>query len=254
MTDLILQWYIFISKISYAFYGPINGWIDALQIPVLSALLFGLLGSLSPCQMTGNLSAASYAVQRPGEPGFIVQSGLFFTIGKMLAYAIFGTLAFALGSALEVKSLPFIIFYRKLLGPAFILAGLYFLGVLRLRFHLGGRIYQRLLSVGPKNGTLGAGFLGFAVSFSFCPTLFLLFFTWVIPLSLKSPGGVFFPIIFGLGTAAPLLIVAAVAAAGGSLAEGWTRNLGRWNIVFQRVAGMIFMLAGVHDTIVYNFI
>jgi hypothetical protein len=254
VRDLIGQWYILLSQVAYSLYGPINGWIDALQIPVLSAFLFGVLGSLSPCQMTGNLAAASYAAQRPGEPAFALQAGAFFTGGKMLAYALFGALAFALGSALEAKAVPFVILYRRLLGPVFLLAGLYFLGMFRLRFSVGGRLSQRLQGMHSGDGTIGAGFLGFAVSFSFCPTLFILFFGWVLPLSLKSGGGFAFPLIFGFGTAVPLLLAVGAIVAGRSLAAGWTQDLHRWNAVFQRLAGVIFLLAGAHDTVVYNFL
>ncbi|OGL63078.1 MAG: hypothetical protein A3J27_03920 [Candidatus Tectomicrobia bacterium RIFCSPLOWO2_12_FULL_69_37] len=254
MRDLIGQWYILLSQVAYSLYGPINSWIDALQIPVLSAFLFGVMGSLSPCQMTGNLTAASYAAQRPGEPTFALQAGAFFTGGKMLAYGLFGALAFALGSALEAKSVPIVILYRRLLGPAFILAGLYFLGAFRLRFQLGGGFAQRLQGMDAGNSAWGAGFLGFAVSFSFCPTLFLLFFGWVLPLSLKSGGGLAFPLIFGFGTAIPLLLSVGALVLGGSLVAGWTRSLPRWNAAFRRLAGGVFLLAGVHDAIVYNFI
>lgn len=254
MSDLIGQWYILLSQVAYSLYGPINGWIDALQIPVLSAFFFGVMGSLSPCQMTGNLTAASYAAQRPDEPAFALQAGAFFTGGKMLAYGLFGALSLALGSALEAKSIPFVIFYRKLLGPAFILAGLYFLGVFRLRLSVGGRVSQRLQGMHRGDGAWGAGFLGFAVSFSFCPTLFVLFFGWVLPLSLKSGGGFAFPLIFGFGTAVPLLIAVGTLTLGSSLAAGWAQSLPRWNTGFRRLAGVIFLLAGVHDAIVYNFI
>lgn len=254
MRDLIGQWYILLSQVTYSVYGPINGWIDALQIPVLSAFLFGVMGSLSPCQMTGNLTAASYAAQRPGEPAFALQAGALFTGGKMLAYALFGALALALGSALEAKSVPFVILYRRLLGPAFILAGLYFLGAFRLRFQFGGKLSQRLQGMIPGNGEWGAGFLGFAVSFSFCPTLFLLFFGWVLPLSLKSGGGFAFPLIFGFGTAVPLLIAVGTLTLGSSLAAGWMQSLPRWNAAFRKLAGGVFLLAGAHDAVVYNLI
>src|SRR3989338_9460087 len=112
MRDLIGQWYILLSQVAYSLYGPINSWIDALQVPVLSAFLFGVMGSLPPCQMTGNLTAASYAAQRPGEPAFALRAGAFFTGGKMLAYGLFGALAFALGSALEAKWVPIGLLYR----------------------------------------------------------------------------------------------------------------------------------------------
>lgn len=254
MRDLIGQWYILLSQVAYSVYGPVNGWIDTLQIPVLSAFLFGVLGSLSPCQMTGNLTAASYAALRPGEPAFALRAGAFFVGGKMLAYALFGVLALALGSALEARSVPFVIFYRRLLGPVFLLVGLYFVGAFRLRFNLGGELSRKLQGLHSGDGTVGAGFLGFAVSFSFCPTLFLLFFGWVLPLSLKSGGGFAFPLIFGLGTAVPLLLAVGVLTAGSGLAAGWMQSLPRWNTGFRRLAGGIFLLAGVHDTVVYNFI
>ncbi len=51
----------------------------------------------------------------------------------------------------------------------------------------------------------GAFVLGMAFALAFCPTLFLLFFGLLIPLTLASAGGLIFPALFALGTAAPLL-------------------------------------------------
>jgi hypothetical protein len=77
----------------------------------------------------------------------------------------------------------------------------------------------------------GSFYLGVAFSFAFCPTLFLLFFGFLVSLSASSQGGLFFPGIFAFGATPPLHILAVSAVVGsgglGNLAQR-LRRLDSW--------------------------
>lgn len=93
--------------------------------------------------------------------------------------------------------------------------------------------------------------MGILFSFAFCPTLFLLFFGLTIPLGLGSKAGLLVPGLFAVGTALPLLAYAGLMAAGSGIAGGYALRLSRGHSVVRRIAGVIFILAGVNDTLTY---
>ncbi len=93
--------------------------------------------------------------------------------------------------------------------------------------------------------------LGIAFSFAFCPTLFWLFFGLTLPLALRSHGGWAFPGLFAVGTTLPLLAVAAGVALGLGTTDSLAGSLTRVHRALRWAAGMLFMLGGLHDTIVY---
>jgi len=93
---------------------------------------------------------------------------------------------------------------------------------------------------------MGAGF-----AFAFCPTLFLLFFGLAIPLGFRSNVGLLVPGLFAVGTALPLLTYAGLLAAGSGLADRYVRRLSRGHSTVRRVAGVVFILAGINDTLTY---
>lgn len=42
------EYYVFLSRFTYALYEPVNALLDQINVPVISAVLLGLLGMTSP--------------------------------------------------------------------------------------------------------------------------------------------------------------------------------------------------------------
>jgi len=143
---------------------------------------------------------------------------------------------------------------RKLLGPLMVVVGLVMLGWLRLRTRFGQRLAARLAGRLPIAGIGGAFILGAVFSLAFCPTLFWLFFGLTIPLALQATAGWTFPGLFALGTVVPLLGAAAAVSAGFGVAEAVGGRAGRVQRIVGKVAGAVFIVAGVNDTLTYWFL
>ncbi|MGE5306642.1 MAG: cytochrome c biogenesis CcdA family protein [Alphaproteobacteria bacterium] len=250
IQEIMRQWYLLLSQASATLSLPLRGAVEQLPIPVFAVLLFGLIGAFSPCQLTTNLSAMAYVSRRPGERQ-IWSEALAYTSGKILVYTLFGGALIFLGYALEQSAIPIVIATRKIIGPLMIVMGLGFIGVLRLRGSIGGRLVQRLRIRIPQKGVARAFLLGAVFSFSFCPTLLWLFSGLMIPLALASNGGWMFPGVFAVGTALPLLIFAGLLVSGTGLGGKWTDQLKRHQRKVTGVSGAIFILAGVNDTLTY---
>ncbi|HSB68458.1 MAG TPA: sulfite exporter TauE/SafE family protein [Candidatus Methylomirabilis sp.] len=248
--ELVGQWYVLLSQLSATLSGPLGQLTDRVQFPLVNALLLGLIGTTAPCQLTTNLSAIAYISRgRRGRQPW--QEAVTYTLGKALVYTIMGGLIIGLGLQIQAAAVPVVVAARKLLGPIMLLIGLVFLGWLKVRMSVGQRLaeaFKRRLSSG---GPWGAFAMGVVFAFAFCPTLFLLFFGLTIPLGLGSSAGLLVPGLFAVGTALPLLLYAGLLAAGAEAAGAYARRLSRSHTTARKIAGGIFLLAGINDTVVY---
>jgi sulfite exporter TauE/SafE len=250
MTQLVLAWYAWLSQLAQGAILAIDGWIVAINVPMATAMLFGLIGATSPCQLTTNLGALAFSASQPERSGTLA-SALAYVSGKVMVYSVVGGLVILLGVQLQGLAVPVVVVARRLLGPLMLVVGLGMLGVIRLRGGTGLRWSQRLRGRLRVGGRAGAFLLGVAFSFAFCPTLFWLFFGLTVPLALGSAAGWSFPAHFALGTALPLLTVAALVSAGWSAADRIAGQMARFHRPVRWLAGAVFVLAGLHDTVVY---
>jgi len=251
LKDIILEWYVFLSKFYAAIADPMMNVSNSINVPILSAFLLGVLGTTAPCQLTTNATAIAYVSRRLTNPFQAARTALAYLLGKVLVYSLAGGLIVFLGTQAQALSIPVIVVVKKALGPLMVLVGLYMLGLFKLRISLGQGFSQWLEKRAQQQSTLGAFLLGVAFSFAFCPTLFLLFFSIVIPLSLSATGGWLFPAIFALGTTLPLLVFTSIFLFGSELAEFYVKKMKYLDRYVRRIAGVIFLLAGVNDTFLY---
>jgi cytochrome c-type biogenesis protein len=148
-------------------------------------------------------------------------------------------------------SIPVVQVARKILGPLMAFIGVGMLGLIRFKTTVGQGLAARLRERFAGRGVTGAYVLGVAFSFAFCPTLFWLFFGLTLPLALQSSGGWTFPGLFAVGSSLPLLVVTGVVAVGFDALEALTGQLRRIARPLRVAAGVLLVLAGVHDTLVY---
>lgn len=254
MTEAMTQWYLFLSQLSATLSQPFQTLAERVEAPVLSALLFGILGSTAPCQLTTNLSALAYVSKEVESPTAPIRAAGAYAVGKVVAYTAFGMLAWGVGSGLNAAAIPVIQTVRKALGPLMIVIGLALLGLLPRQPQVGQRLSAWLAARIPRRGAAGSFLLGFVFSLAFCPTLFWLFFGLTLPLALGSQVGWVFPGVFAAGTAVPLLVGVALVVCGSAMAEASLQRMSRLNRVLTPIAGVIFLLAGINDTLTYWWI
>ena len=125
------------------------------------------------------------------------------------------------------------------------------LGLIRLKTGMGQVLAVRLCKRLAGRGFIGAYALGLAFSLAFCPTLFWLFFGLTLPLALQHQDGWAFPGLFAVGSSLPLLVVTGFVAAGFGALEVFTRHLRQLTRPLRVLAGVLLVVAGAHDTLVY---
>jgi sulfite exporter TauE/SafE len=180
---------------------------------------------------------------------------LAFVLGKATVYLLLGGLIVLLGWQLDQVSrtaIPVVIFTRRALGPLLIVVGLLMLGILQSRLSVGNRLSSWLEEkVRGRSGVVPSYLLGAAFAFAFCPTLFWLFFGLTIPLALTSTGGIIFPGFFALSTALPVLGLAWLMTSGVVNMSQFIARFKAAEIWIQRAAGIIFLLVGFNEIVLY---
>jgi cytochrome c biogenesis protein CcdA len=224
--------------------------MDGYLLALGSAFWLGILTSISPCPLATNIAAISYIGKRVEHPGAVLLSGLMYTFGRLLTYVALGVLIVS-----SVLSIPEVAMFlqrnmNRALGPVLIIVGLLLLDLFNLRLP-GFAASEKVTSRIEKWGVWGAGLLGMLFALSFCPVSAALFFGSLIPLAVNHQSSVVMPIVYGIGTALPVVVFAALIALGAkwvgtafnrlSLFEKWTR----------RITALAFILVGIYYSLIY---
>ena len=104
-----------------------------------------------------------------------------------------------------------------------------------------------------RAGVWGAGILGLVFALAFCPVSAGLFFGGLVPLAVEQNSPLLLPLVYGIGTALPVIVFAALLAAGARrLGEALDRVqvFERWA---RRVTALVFIAVGIYETLRSTF-
>lgn len=217
-----------------------------------SAFWLGILTAISPCPMATNIAAISFIGRQVGSRRRVIQSGLLYTLGRTLAYVALG-FAVTAGALATADASRFLQKYmNEILGPVLILLGMVLLGWIGsgLSLNLAGAGVQQRAS---RGGARWSVMLGVLFALSFCPVSAGLFFGALIPLSIREGSRLLLPLIYGIGTALPVLVFAFLIAFSteyvGKLFDRLTQ-VEKW---VRAIAGALFILAGVYYCVTHVY-
>ena len=224
--------------------------MDGYWAGILSAVWLGILTSVSPCPLASNIAAVSFLSKKIAHPVLVFISGLAYTLGRMVSYAVLGWII--INSLLSVPQVAQFLqkYMGKALGPLLIVTGLLLLEIITL--HLPGialseKHHNKLV----ESGAPGAFLLGFIFALAFCPISAALFFGSLIPLALNSKAGALLPFLYGAGTGLPVLIFALAIALGVTSLSHWFNKITKLEYYMRKVTGAIFIVAGLYYISVY---
>ena len=109
-----------------------SGILGDVNIPVLSALLLGLITAISPCPLATNIAAIAYVSRRVKERRYAVITGALYTLGRMFSYSVIGVMIIVAG--LEIPGVATFLqdFGEQVLGPLLIVVGVIMLSINRM--------------------------------------------------------------------------------------------------------------------------
>ncbi len=240
----------------------------------LAAFYLGLLTSISPCPLATNIAAISYIGRKVEDSRLVINAGLLYTLGRCLLY-----LALAALLATTAMSIPAVsIFLQKymhlVLGPIFLLLGMFLVGLITITIG-GAMMSEGMQKRVDAMGIWGALPLGILFAVSFCPTSAAWFFGLLalvmgseagaitgvlakvgiaLPEASLPGGALILPLIYGIGTAVPVLLVAFLLAYSAK-SVGKTYNiLSKVEWWARMTTGWIFVLIGVWFSLKYVFL
>jgi cytochrome c-type biogenesis protein len=238
-----------------------------------AALYLGVLTSISPCPLATNIAAISYVGRKVGEPRWVVAAGLLYTLGRCIAY-----LALAVLLTTTAMSIPSVaLFLQKymymVLAPVFLVLGMFLVGL--ITFSGGGAMMsERMQKRVDAMGIWGSLLLGILFAIAFCPTSAAWFFG-LIALLLGSEAGaitgiltkigivlpiatlpgaiVVLPLVYGIGTAVPVLLVAFLLAYSAQSVGKAYNIISKVEWWARQTTGWVFILGGIYFSFRFIF-
>jgi cytochrome c biogenesis protein CcdA len=182
----------------------------------------------------------------------VLCSGILYGAGRSLTYIAISMIIMKLALNISALSNFLQTYINKFLGIILILIGMFLLDLFKMNlpsFTPSEKLSKRL----SQSGLAGTFFLGALFALAFCPVSAALFFGSLIPISLKVKSAVGLPLIYGLGSALPVLAFAVVIAAGSEYVGKFYQNLNRVEFYAKRITGVIFILVGIYYVLAYVF-
>ena len=230
--------------------GPwIQDIIATTNLPFLAAFLVGLLASIGPCPLATNVTAVSYMAQQFADRRAVVATGVLYTLGRAVAYGLVGLVVLVAGAQVGQLAGGLQNAADIGLGPLLILVGLVLLDVIRPNLTAGSGLLMQLQERVAQWRGIGAFFLGFLFALAFCPYSAALYFGILIPMAFGSAAGFTLPLLFGVGTGMPVLVLGVPLALGLERAAAGLNLLGRAELVVRKVAAWTFIGAGLFSLV-----
>jgi cytochrome c biogenesis protein CcdA len=232
---------------------------------ILAALYLGLLTSISPCPLATNIAAISYVARKVGNTRMLVNAGLLY-----LALAVLLTTT---ALSIPVVSIFLQKYMHLVLGPIFLLLGMFLVGLITISSG-GTMMSERMQKRVDAMGIWGALLLGVFFALSFCPTSAAWFFGLValimgseagaitgvlekvgiaLPQASLAGGSFILPLVYGVGTGVPVLVVAFLLAYSAK-SVGKTYNvLSKVEWWARMTTGWLFIVVGIWFSLTYVF-
>jgi len=224
----------------------LSAFSDSTGIPALSAFVLGLMATIGPCTMATNIAALAYVSRNLADRKYAVTTAALYTLGRMRTYTVLGAVIIFLGLSVPVVSLFLQDVGEKFLGPFLIAIGVLMLFIDKISFGSAG---NSLSSIGGKVaewGMIGGLPLGALFALAFCPYSAVLFFAVLIPLSLKSAGGITLPAFFAVGTGLPVLLFGMLLSFGVAGISKWVDAIARGEKILRIAIAVIFIGIGIY--------
>jgi len=224
--------------------------LENYNIPILSALVLGLMTSISPCPLATNITATAFISKNISNKKIVFLSGVLYSFGRAFSYTLIGLVLFFGASKFHIGR-----FFQqngeKFLGPLLIIIGLIMLNVIRLNFLGKSNFTEKLTEKLKGKGLLGSFLIGVIFALAFCPYSGALYFGMLIPMTISSVDGLYLPIVFALGTGLPVIIFTYLLAfAAGSLGLFYNK-IAKIEKVMRLIAGIVFVITGAYYILIF---
>lgn len=225
---------------------------SGLWAAALTALWAGVITSVSPCPLATNIAALTYISKHSGSHKLAVLAhGGLYALGRALAYIVIGFLL--VKSLLSAPSFSFFMqkYGNQALSPLLVLAGMYMLDMFGRGF-MGFNLFD-LSKFKAKRGAASSLAMGAVFALAFCPVSAALYFGLIIPLAAKNSAPFSLPLLYGIGTALPVIGLALALDLGIKKISIITGFAGKFEKYAKPGTAWVFIACGVYLGLKYIF-
>ncbi len=219
------------------------------QFPVFTALILGLMTSISPCPLATNISAICYISKDLNSRRKTFLNGILYILGRTISYTALGIVLiyFLKQGASIYKIQKFITTYGEMIiGPFLIIFGIIMLDIIKLKLSISTGLTRKMENKESKSSIWNSLLLGIVFALAFCPYSGVLFFGGLIPLSVSSASGYFLPVVFAVATGLPVIILAWILSFSVKSIGGVYNKLKTFEFWFRRIVGVVFIIIGAY--------
>ena len=216
-----------------------------LWAAALTALWTGVITSVSPCPLATNIAALTYIAKHSGSHKMAVLGhGLLYAMGRALAYVVIGFLL--VKSLLSAPSFSFFMqkYGNQALSPILVLAGMYMLDMFGRGFE-GFNVFN-LSKFKTSAGAMSSLLMGLVFALAFCPISAALYFGVILPLAAKNASPFYLPLLYGIGTALPVMGLAVILDFGLKKISFVTGMAAKFEKYAKPAAAWAFIACGVY--------
>ena len=219
---------------------------NAIMVQFFTALLLGLLTILDPCTLMTSITAISYIDKEINNRRKVLTNGLMFVAGKLATYVLL-SIPFLMGAQTEgIQHLlgnwgePILAGFMLICGVVLLFSGHHH------HEHDHG-ISKWLKETDSKESWLWSFILGIFFAIAFCPHRLVYFLTMIdITLTLPSSWNWLMPIVFGLGTGLPILLIAWLVSYSAVSIGNLTQKMQVFEKWFRHICAVLFLVLGVY--------
>jgi cytochrome c-type biogenesis protein len=213
------------------------------SVPIVSALVLGLLTAISPCPMATNITAIGFIGKDIENRNRIFYNGLIYTLGRTFSYAVLAVIIFLGADQFKISG-AFQQYGEKIIGPLLVIIGIFMLGIIKLNFPGFNRITERFQNR-RKFNYWDVFLLGVIFALAFCPYSGVLYFGMLIPLTV-STSGLHLPVVFAVATGIPVIIFAWLIAYTISGVGNLYKSIKSFEYWFRKVVAVVFIGIGIY--------
>jgi cytochrome c-type biogenesis protein len=221
--------------------------LDNTSMPWLTAILLGLMTSISPCPLATNITAIGFISKDIDNRNRVFLNGVFYTIGRAITYTLIAFLIY-LGADQFGFSGFFQQYGERIIGPLLIVTGVLMLDLVKIKFPGFSGLTSKLEN--RKSWRyIDALLLGMMFALAFCPYSGVLYFGMLIPMTVASASGLYLPVLFAIATGIPVILIAWFLAYAISGIGGIYNKIRIFELWFRRSISVLFIVVGIYYVI-----
>lgn len=210
---------------------------------LLTVFVLGLLMILDPCTLMTSVAAVGYIDREIDNRRRVLICGLAFVAGKIATYLLL-SVPFIVGGETEWVHSIIAQYGEPLMGLFLAICGLVLLGAGHHHHEHDHGMSKWLKTVDESSYPFWAFMLGIFFAIAFCPHR-LIYFLAMIDITISS-AQYSYPLIFGLGTALPILLLAWAIPYGVVSIDGLKAKLAKAERIIRIACAIIFIVVGVY--------